>query len=219
MRAAIRAEVTAARLRRPAPQDAAAITHTARRYFDLARRSIAPAPALLVAVGGLSGTGKSALARALAPELGAAPGAVVLRSDVERKALFGKHEHEKLSEAAYAPEVTARVYAAIADKARRALAAGHSAIVDAVFAKPQERVLMEQSAQALGVPFHGIFLEADLATRIARVGSRGRNASDADAAIARAQESYDLGTLGWRRIDASGSPEETLARARKVMNA
>jgi predicted kinase len=144
---------------------------------------------------------------------------VVLRSDVERKALFGKDEHEKLPEAAYAPAVTARVYAAVADKARRALAAGHSAIVDAVFAKPQERVLMEQSAQALGQQFHGIFLEADLATRVARVGSRGHDASDADAAVARTQERYDLGTLGWRRVDASGTPEETLARARKVTNA
>src|SRR5262245_62245697 len=219
LRAAIRAKVTAARLQRPASEDAAAIARTARRYFDLARRSIAPVPALLVAVGGLSGTGKSGLARALAPELGVAPGAVVLRSDVERKSLFGKDEHEKLPEAAYAPEVTARVYATIADKARRALAAGHSAIVDAVFAKPQERVLMEQSAQALGLPFHGIFLEVDLATRIARVGSRGRDASDADAAVARAQEGYDLGTLGWSRVDASGTPEETLARVRKVMNA
>src|SRR5262245_53138559 len=159
MRAAIRAKVTAARLQRPGSEDATAIARTAHRYFDLARRSIAPAPALLVAVGGLSGTGKSALARALAPELGAAPGAVVLRSDVERKALFGKDEHEKLPEAAYAPGVTARVYAAVADKARRALAAGHLAIVDAVFAKPQERVLMEQPAQARGVPIHGYYLE------------------------------------------------------------
>jgi predicted kinase len=78
---------------------------------------------------------------------------------------------------------------------------------------------MDQSAQALGVPFHGLFLEADLPTRIARVGSRGRDASDADAAVARAQESYNLGTLGWRRVDASGSPEETLAHARKMMDA
>src|SRR5262249_54415441 len=163
--------------------------------------------------------GRGGLAGAVAPELGAAPGAVVLRSDVERKALFGKDEHERLPEAAYAPEVTARVYATIADKARRALAAGHSAIVDAVFAKPQERVLMDQSAQALGVPFHGLFLEADLPTRIARVASRGRDASDADAAVARAQESYNLGTLGWRRVDASGSPEATLAHARKMMDA
>jgi uncharacterized protein len=218
MRAAIRAKVTAARLERPETDDGDAIARTARKYFDLARRLIAPAPALLIAVGGLSGTGKSALARALAPDVGPAPGAVLLRSDVERKVLFGKDEQEKLPEAAYAPAVTARVYATIADKARRALAAGHAAIVDAVFAKPQERALMEQSAQVLGVPFHGVFLTADLATRIARVGSRSHDASDADATVARVQEDYDLGALGWTKVDASGSPEETRARAWEAIN-
>jgi predicted kinase len=69
----------------------------------------------------------------------------------------------------------------------------------------------------LGVPFYGLFLQVDLATRIARVGGRSRDASDADAAVARVQESYDLGALGWARIDASGTPEETLARARGVI--
>lgn len=217
MRAAIRAKVTAARLKQTATQDTAAIARTARKYFDLARRAISPLPALLIAVGGLSGTGKSALARALAPEIGAVPGAVVLRSDVERKALFGKDEHERLPQQAYAPAVTARVYATVADKARRAIAAGHSAIVDAVFSRPQERALMEQSAQTLGVPFHGLFLEADLATRIARVGPRSRDASDADASVARAQESYDLGAVGWTQVDASGTPAQTLARARAAL--
>src|SRR5438132_885077 len=96
MRAAIRAKVTAARLARSGTEDKAAIAASARRYFDWARRFIAPAPPVLIAVGGLSGTGKSVLARALAPELGPSPGAVVLRSDVERKALFGRQEHEKL---------------------------------------------------------------------------------------------------------------------------
>ena len=178
---------------------------------------IEPPPPLLIAVGGLSGTGKSALARALAPDLGAAPGAVVLRSDVERKTLFGKDEQERLPADAYAPEVTARVYATIADKARRAAAAGHCAIVDGVFAKPQERAVMERSASALGVPFHGLFLDADLATRVARVGARSGDASDADAAVARAQESYDLGALDWARVDASGTPDQTLARARAAL--
>ena len=217
MRAAIRAKVTAARLKQPATKPTAAIARSARKYFDLARQVLSPSPALLIAVGGLSGTGKSALARALAPEIGAVPGAVVLRSDAERKALFGKEEHARLPDSAYAPAVTARVYATIADKARRALAAGHSAIVDAVLAKPQERAVMERSAQALGVPFRGLFLEADLATRIARVGGRSRDASDADAAVARAQESYDLGALGWPRLDASGTLEATLARARATL--
>ncbi len=219
MRAAIRAKVTAARLAQADAKDKAAIGNSARKYFESARRFIAPAPPVLVAVGGLSGTGKTLLARALAPELGAAPGAVLLRSDVERKLLFGKDEHDKLPDAAYTPEVTARVYAAIIDKARRAIAAGHAAIVDAVFAQPDERRLAEQCAATVGVAFHGLFLDADLATRLARIGARSRDASDADAAVARQQDSYDLGELDWRRIDASGTPEQTLARVRAALRA
>ena len=96
MRAAIRAKVTAARADHAAPDRKAALERSARTYFDFACRFIAPASPVLVAVGGLSGTGKSALARALAPHLPPAPGAVVLRSDVERKTLLGKNEHDKL---------------------------------------------------------------------------------------------------------------------------
>jgi len=154
----------------------------------------------------------------LAPTIEPAPGAVVIRSDVERKALFGKAETESLPSAAYSPAMTLRVYCSIADKARRAVAAGHSAIVDAVFATHSEREGIEKSAAALGVPFHGLFLVADLDTRIARVGHRRGDASDADAAIARAQESYELGPLGWTRIDASGTPAETLMRAKATLS-
>ena len=215
VRAAIRAKVTAARLQYAG--DHAALTASARKYFQLAGTTIAPPPPVLVAVGGLSGTGKSLLARALAPHLRPAPGAVVLRSDVERKALLGRAEQDKLPEDAYVPAVTARVYAGIADKARRALAAGHSAVVDAVFAREDERALMRRSAQALGVACHLLFLEADLERRVARVGTRRGDASDADAAVARAQAGYDLGALDWTRIDASGTPEDTLARARAAI--
>jgi predicted kinase len=170
---------------------------------------------MLVAVGGLSGTGKSLLARALAPDLLPAPGAVVLRSDVERKALFGVGETEKLPQAAYAREVTARVYAAIEDKARRVVAAGHSAIADAVFADARERAAIAQAAGHAA--FHGLFLTADLATRVSRVGGRAADASDADVAVARAQEQYDLGALDWAKVDASGDPAETLRRARVAL--
>jgi predicted kinase len=219
MRATIRAKVTAARLERAEAAEKEAIERSAQSYFGFARRLIEPAAPVLVAVGGLSGTGKSLLARALAPELGPAPGAVVVRSDVERKMLLGRDEHDKLPQDAYAPAVTARIYAVIADKARRTAAAGHCAIVDAVFAKPQERAVMVQSAKALGVPFHGLFLDADLATRTARVAGRSRDASDADADVVRAQEDYDVGALDWTRVDASGTPAQTLARARAAMGA
>src|SRR6266540_3427902 len=106
LRAAIRAKVTAARLEHAASDQRAAIAHSARAYFDFARRFIEPKSPRLIAIGGLSGTGKSALAHALAPELAPDPGAVVLRSDVERKTLFGKDETERLPQDAYAPAST-----------------------------------------------------------------------------------------------------------------
>ena len=177
---------------------------SARDYFALAQTLLAPPPPQLVAVGGLSGTGKSLLARALAPDLAPAPGAVVLRSDVERKALFGVAETERLPQQAYERKVTARVYAALDDKARRVLAAGHSAIADAVFADADERAAIARAAGAAA--FHGLFLTADLATRLARVGARARDASDADAAVARAQEQYDLGALDWDDGRCLGRP-------------
>ncbi len=132
----------------------------------------------LVAIGGLSGTGKSLLARTLASEIMPMPGAVVLRSDIERKAMFSVAETETLSKSAYTAEATAKVYATLAAKARRVVAAGHSAIVDAVFAQPVERADIAKAADS--ADFTGLFLTADLQSRLERVGARTRDASDAN---------------------------------------
>jgi hypothetical protein len=217
MRAAIRAKVTAARMELAPPAERPPIARAARGYFALALEAIAPPAPKLAAVGGLSGTGKTVLARAVAPRLKPMPGAVIVRSDIERKALFGIAETEKLPADAYEEEVTARVYATLTEKARRILAAGHSAIVDAVFADPRERAGLEAMAKSANIPLRGLFLTADLDTRIARVGSRARDASDADASVAQAQERYDLGPLEWTAVDASGTSAATLARARAAL--
>ncbi len=217
LRAAIRAKVTVARLDHAASADRAAITASAKTYFDLAQTLLAPPPPTLVAVGGLSGTGKSVLAVMLAPDVLPAPGAVVLRSDVERKALFGAAETDKLPPEAYTSEVTVRIYAGLAEKARRVLAAGHSAIVDAVFAEPHQRTAIAAVASSARAPFSGLFLTADFATRLARVGGRTGDASDADKAVAERQEHYVLGTMDWSTVDASGTPAQTLARARSML--
>ncbi len=221
LRAAIRAKVTAARLQRAKATEQGPIARSARAYFAFARRAIAPPAPKLIAVGGLSGTGKTKLARALAPHLAPMPGAVIVRSDIERKALVGVAETDKLPEQAYAPAVNERVYAVLIDMARRILAAGHSAIVDAVFARPQERGAMAAAAAAAksaNVRLRGLFLTANLRTRLARVGTRARDASDADEKVARSQERYDLGALDWTQIDASGTVEETVARARAALD-
>jgi aminoglycoside phosphotransferase family enzyme/predicted kinase len=217
VRAAIRAKVTAARLDHAAASAHAALAQSAKTYFALASDLIAPPPPLLVAVGGLSGTGKSVLARALAPELPPAPGAVALRSDVERKRAFGASETDRLPPEAYSTAAGVEVYARLADKARRVLRAGHSAIVDAVFAAPHERAAIAQVAAEAAAPFRGLFLTADVTTRVTRVGGRRHDASDADAAVARQQETYALGDLDWMPVDAGGTPAETLARARALL--
>ena len=217
LRAAIRAKVTAARIEKADSTAQVAMREIAKTYFRLALNLLSPLPPALIAVGGLSGTGKSSLARMLAPFVAPVPGALVVRSDIERKHLFCINENEHLPPEAYRPEITLKVYELLADKAAHIVAAGHSVIVDAVFAKANERAEITKLAGNSCVAFHGLFLTADLKTRLDRVGSRGLGASDATAAVARQQETYALGSVEWTEINASGSLQDTLARARAVL--
>ncbi|MGL3108160.1 AAA family ATPase [Bradyrhizobium sp. BR 1432] len=216
IRAAIRAQVALARLKPPRSDDVG-ILDDARRYFGLARMLIHPPAPRLIAVGGLSGTGKTVLARALAPVVAPQPGAIVLRSDIVRKQMFGIEDTQRLPPFAYTPEVTARVYGTLARYARRALAQGHSAIIDGVFAAEGERDAIATLARERNVPLNGLFLVADLATRQARIGSRRGDASDATQEVAAQQERYNIGHVGWATIDASGTPEQTLQSCRDAI--
>jgi aminoglycoside phosphotransferase family enzyme/predicted kinase len=205
LRAAIRAKVLLARLNQTAD-----VMRSARQYFELARRLIHPPTPTLVAVGGLSGTGKSVLARALAPDVMPSPGAVVLRSDVLRKQHFQLDETDRLPANAYEPQITDQIYNTLIQRASRILVQGHSVVVDAVFARETERVAIREAALKENIRFVGFFLSTDLATRQSRVGQRQRDASDATPEIAGLQEQYDIGTVDWDVIDASGTPEQTL---------
>jgi aminoglycoside phosphotransferase family enzyme/predicted kinase len=209
LRSAIRANVLLARLGRNS-RDQADVMKSARAYFELARLTIHPSTPTLVAIGGLSGTGKSVLARALAPSVLPQPGAVVLRTDVLRKRLFKVDESDRLPESAYRPEIGGQIYEILVQHAVRVLVQGHSVMVDAVFAHEAERAAICDVARRLNVGFVGFFLVADLATRLSRVGRRERDASDATPDIAALQEKYNIGAVDWAVIDASGTPEQTL---------
>ncbi len=171
VRSAIRAHVLLARLGRNC-RDNADVMRAARAYFELARLTIAPPAPVLVAIGGLSGTGKSVLARAFAPSVLPLPGAVVLRSDVLRKQLFKVNETDRLPESAYRPEISEQIYEILVQRAGRVLVQGHSVVVDAVFAHEAERNAIRDAARRLKIRFVGLFLVADLATRLSRVGRR-----------------------------------------------
>jgi aminoglycoside phosphotransferase family enzyme/predicted kinase len=215
LRAAIRAKVEAASVERLAGEARERARRLARDYFDRSGGFLRYAPPRLIGVGGLSGAGKSALAAALAPRIGRAPGALWLRSDIERKAMFLVGETDRLPDSAYAPEVSHEVYRRIDAKARQALKAGHSVVLDATFSASRECAAAGRAAAEVGVAFEGLFLEAPLAARLVRIGNRDADASDADEKIARAQAADPLGERGWSRLDASGNLGRTVALASK----
>ncbi len=190
---------------------------TARRYLAVAR-DLEPAPEpRLVGIGGFSGTGKTTLARAIAPALDPAPGAVLLRSDVERKRLWGVPPEQQLPQRAYAPEVSDEVFARLRRRADAALADGASVVVDAVHGRAEQRRALAEVAAARGVRFDGLWLEAPAARLIERVRARAHDASDADEAVVRSQLEGDPGTVEWCRLEASAAPATLAARARAAL--
>jgi uncharacterized protein len=214
MRAAIRAHVLFTKSEQAAGGEA--VWTEAKHYFDLAGRLITPGPPLLVAVGGLSGTGKSVLARGLAGLIEPPPGAVIVRSDVVRKRLFGVSETTPLPEAAYQADTTARVYEILSATAQRILSQGCSVVLDAAFLRETERAVLADLARQHDARFIGLFLTADLATRVARIEQRKHDASDATRAVAVKQQSFAIGAMDWHIVDAGGVPGDTLRRARAI---
>jgi aminoglycoside phosphotransferase family enzyme/predicted kinase len=201
-RAAIRAKVAAAAARVQQNRlEAARLRTEAQAYLTLALRLLRPSRPALVAIGGLSGSGKSTLAASLAPSLGPAPGAVIVRSDVIRKEMFGVEPTHRLPDSAYVPEVSAEVYARALHAAEACVRSGHAAIVDAVFAEPGHRRAVERMAAEAGVPFTGIWLEVPYDVAAQRLESRSADASDATARVLRAQARKSVGEIAWARLD------------------
>lgn len=173
-------------------------------YVEAAIAHLSPAPPVLAAVGGFSGTGKSTFARAIAPTLGAAPGAVVLRTDEARKRLAGAGPVDRLAPEIYTAEFYARVYDTVLETARAVLKAGHAVVLDATFTEPALRARAEALAADCGVPFHGAWLEAPLAVLEARVGGRTGDASDATLDVLHDQIArHGDEAVSWPKVDAT----------------
>jgi uncharacterized protein len=205
VRAGVRAHVSiAALLRQGEERDRRVLAQSAVRYLDAAIAFLQPERPRLVAVGGRSGSGKSAVARALAPGFPPAPGARVLRSDVIRKQMHGAAPETRLPKSAYDEASNERVYRALYDGAADTLRAGYWTIIDAAFLRPAERAAVAAVAAAAGLRFTGLWLEAPPDTLRYRVAQRQGDASDADLEVLRAQLALDIGPIEWTKLAADG---------------
>lgn len=211
VRATVRAHVMAAQALRSL--DEPELVEKSQAYLALAIAAIEPRPSRLVAIGGLSGTGKSSLARSLGGDIGRVPGARILRNDVLRKRLAGVTPETRLDPESYTAAAADRVYKALDAAASGILASGQAVIADAVFAPPAERNAIENVAKAASCRFDGVWLMASERTRLARVTQRRADASDANAKVALAQSHLEIGDLGaWISVSADDAVETVSAK-------
>ena len=219
-RAAVRAKTSATAARMQSnTANAGELEQLARQYLVMAQELLHPPAPSLIAIGGLSGSGKSTLAMALAPSIGAVPGALVFRSDEIRKQLCGVSPLQPLGPEGYTPEVSARVYDTLVDRATLAVRSGHSVIVDAVHARQADRAAIERAAATMSVRFCGLWLDAAESTVVDRISQRRLDPSDADEAVVRTQYAQDTGPIEWHRLDASRPVDGVLQEALRLAQA
>lgn len=218
IRAAIRAHVTAGSVALLGEGERPEAAAEAMDYLALAERLLRPPTPSVVAVGGVSGTGKSSVAAALVPLFHPPPGARLLRTDVLRKRMEGVAPEERLPDGCYSRDRSARVYEELAGQAAAIAGGGYPVIADGVFARPGEREAIERAAGAAGVPFLGLWLEGHPHVLKDRVARRSGDASDATPSVVESQlETVSGPPDGWARIDADPALPEVAGRAAAVL--
>jgi aminoglycoside phosphotransferase family enzyme/predicted kinase len=221
-RAAVRGAVDGMKCAEPEvpPAEHAAALESARGHWLLALAEVeepARRPALVL-VGGLQGSGKSTLSRALA-ERG---GFVHVRSDKVRKELAGVPGEQRLSEEFYSPEWTARTYAECLRRAEERLFEGGRVLIDATFAQEGQRRLFLDAATRLGVPALWLLCRAVPDTVRRRLDERRGDVSDAGWSV------YQWAASRWEEpgpatrratavIPTDGTPAEALDCAAKAL--
>ncbi len=188
-RALVRAKVSLLRL----AQSADAVVRTQARseyaiFANLAERISQDRQAMLIVTHGFSGSGKSTFAGQLAEKIGA----VQIRSDIERKRLFGFSAQDKTGSAidsgVYTPEAGEKTYRRLAELAKAVLEAGYPAIIDAAFLKAEQRNLFQQLANKCRVKFFIIDFQASDETLCRRIRQRQNDASEASIDVLHRQQ-------------------------------
>ncbi len=177
-RAMVRAKVASLRLSQPGlgEEERQRILQQYQSYADLAEQFTRPGKPALYLMYGLSGSGKSSVSGELVEELGA----IRIRSDKERKRLFGESAAEKgaLNAGIYRPEATEKTYQRLLDLAAVIIESGFPVVVDATFLKQAQRQPFQHLAAQLEIPFRVIHVTAPLPTLLERVNKRSKEAGN-----------------------------------------
>ena len=136
----------------------------------------------------------------------------MLRSDEIRKRLCGVQSGERLGPEGYTSDITERVYATMSARANAVMRGGHSVIVDAVYAKPNDRESIRRIAADAAVPFAGFWLDAPDSILLERLQRRIHDVSDADADVLRRQRAREIGLVDWHRVEAFSTVETVLQK-------
>jgi len=194
-RALVRAKVTWLRLGQGglSPEASQQGHRDLQHYLDLAESWCQGRPKGLVLMHGLSGSGKSTVAA----RLRAATGAMVFRSDVERKRLFGLWGNQptrQLEGELYGPEASVYLYGtALPQLVEPALAAGLPVVLDACFLRHRERQQMARLAASLDVPIQIVACAAPepvLRQRLLARTAAGIDPSDATVEVMEHQRTW-----------------------------
>ena len=183
-RAAVRAKISAIRASQAgiSERDTADTLATCRSYLALAGTSLARRQPALLITHGLPGSGKTTFAQVALERLQA----IRIRSDVERKRLFGlaspADSRSRIDNDMYSADATRRTYSRLYELSRELLVAGFTVIVDAAFLKQEERNQFRKLAHDLAVPFAIASMQASKATLSARIIKRRKEAKDASDA-------------------------------------
>jgi aminoglycoside phosphotransferase family enzyme/predicted kinase len=187
-RAMVRGKVALLRLTQPgvSEQERQEVLARYYSYANLAERYTHVPLRFGVLTQGVAGAGKSTIALHLVEELGA----IRLRSDVERKRLFGSASGGQLDAGLYSADLNEKTYAQLADLTVQVLAAGYPVVVDAANLKHSQRELLRQAVENQGVPCLILRCTASVETLEQRINQRqqqGTDPSDADINVARHQ--------------------------------
>ena len=193
------------------------LSDEAERYLRAATEYMSGKHSTLITIGGLSGTGKSTIAAKLPTRLAPSPGAILLRSDAERKAALGMEETDMLPAEHYTVDATNANYQLLSDKAAAALAAGYCVVIDATFLDKIQQRAFENLAQTQGCRFIGFWLRAPHEILRARIVQREDDASDATLEVLESQIISSHSANDWHQIDAGCDESESLRQCLEIV--